>query len=120
MGEAVVMEAAPTFEEYVAARGHALWRSAWLLTGDAQQAEDLAQTALVKCWRRWDQIAVDGTVDGYIRRALTRPTPTGAVASGSARFRLQLSQTTGLRMLTWPCDRTFSPRWRSCRAGNGR
>lgn len=70
MGEAVVMEAAPTFEEYVAARGRALWRSAWLLTGDAQQAEDLVQTALVKCWRRWDQIAADHSVDGYVRRAL--------------------------------------------------
>lgn len=70
MGEAVVMEVAPTFEEYVAVRGRSLWRSAWLLTGDAQRAEDLVQTALVKCWRRWDQIAADGSIDGYVRRAL--------------------------------------------------
>jgi RNA polymerase sigma-70 factor (sigma-E family) len=70
MGEAVVMEVSPTFEEYVATRGRALWRSAWLLTGDAQRAEDLVQTALVKCWRRWDQIAADGSVDGYVRRAV--------------------------------------------------
>lgn len=70
MGEAVVMEAAPTFEEYVATRGRALWRSAWLLTGDAHRAEDLVQTALMKCWRRWDQIAADGSVDGYVRRAV--------------------------------------------------
>lgn len=70
MGEAGVMDAAPTFEEYVAARGRALWRSAWLLTGDDQRAEDLVQTALVKCWRRWDDIALDGAVDGYVRRAL--------------------------------------------------
>lgn len=60
---------APDFEEYVAARGRALWRTAWLLTGDAHRAEDLVQTALVKCWRRWDAIAGD-TVDGYVRRAL--------------------------------------------------
>ena len=70
MGEAVVMEAAPTFEEYVAARGAGLLGSAWLLTGDAQRAEDLVQTALVKCWHRWDRIATDGSVDGYVRRAL--------------------------------------------------
>jgi DNA-directed RNA polymerase specialized sigma24 family protein len=70
MGEAVVVEAAPTFEEYVAARGAGLWRSAWLLTRDAQRAEDLVQTALVKCWHRWDRIATDGSVDGYVRRAL--------------------------------------------------
>ncbi|MDE0778304.1 MAG: SigE family RNA polymerase sigma factor [Nocardioides sp.] len=62
--------AAPTFEEYVAARGAALWRSAWLLTGDAHRAEDLVQAALVTCWRRWDQIARDGAVDGYVRRVL--------------------------------------------------
>ena len=61
---------APVFEEYVAARGRALWRTAWLLTGDAHKAEDLVQTALVKCWRRWDSIADDGAVDGYVRRAL--------------------------------------------------
>ena len=70
MGEAVVMVASPTFDDYVAARGPALWRSAWLLTGDAHRAEDLVQTALVKCWRRWDQIATGGSVDGYVRRAL--------------------------------------------------
>ena len=61
---------APTFEEYVAARGRALWRTAWLLTGDAHRAEDLVQAALVRCWPRWDRIARDGAVDGYVRRVL--------------------------------------------------
>ena len=61
---------APSFEEYVAARGRALWRSAWLLTGDEHKAEDLVQAALVTCWRRWDRIARDGAVDGYVRRVL--------------------------------------------------
>lgn len=70
MSEAGVMEVSPTFEEYVATRGRALWQSAWLLTGDAQRAEDLVQTALVKCWRRWDKIATDNSVDGYVRRAM--------------------------------------------------
>ena len=61
---------APTFEEYVAARGRALWRSAWLLTGDGHLADDLVQTSLVTCWRRWDRIARDGAVDGYVRKVL--------------------------------------------------
>jgi RNA polymerase sigma-70 factor (sigma-E family) len=60
---------APAFEEYVAARGRALWRIAWLLTGDAHKAEDLVQTTLVKCWRRWDSIAGE-SVDGYVRKAM--------------------------------------------------
>lgn len=59
-----------SFEEFVAARSGALWRSAWLLTGDAQKAEDLLQTALVKAWRNWGSIARDGAVEGYVRRAL--------------------------------------------------
>jgi RNA polymerase sigma-70 factor (sigma-E family) len=60
---------APTFEEYVAARSRALWRSAWLLTGDHHKAEDLVQTALMKCWRRWDRID-GGAVDAYVRRTM--------------------------------------------------
>src|SRR3954449_8841744 len=60
----------PSFDEFVAARSGALWRSAWLLTGDEQKAEDLLQTALVKVWRRWSTIARDGAVEGYARRAL--------------------------------------------------
>ena len=59
-----------SFEEFVAARSRDLWRSAWLLTGDAHKAEDLLQTALVKAWRRWSSIARDGAVEGYVRRAL--------------------------------------------------
>ncbi|WP_436700086.1 SigE family RNA polymerase sigma factor [Nocardioides sp. BYT-33-1] len=60
----------PSFDEYVAARGRALWRSAWLLTGDRHRAEDLVQTALMKCWRRWDRIADAAAVDAYVRRTM--------------------------------------------------
>jgi RNA polymerase sigma-70 factor (sigma-E family) len=59
-----------TFEEFVASRGRDLWRSAWLLTGDAHKAEDLVQTALMKCWRRWSSIADDGAVEAYVRRTM--------------------------------------------------
>jgi len=58
------------FEEFVAARSSALWRSAYLLTGDQHRAEDLLQTALMKAWRRWSKIASDGAVEGYVRRVL--------------------------------------------------
>ena len=60
----------PTFEEFVASRGRDLWRSAWLLTGDAHKAEDLVQAALMKCWRRWSTISRDGAVEAYVRRAM--------------------------------------------------
>ena len=61
---------ATDFEEFVAARSTALWRSAYLLTGDAHKAEDLLQTALVKAWRRWDSIARREAQESYVRAAI--------------------------------------------------
>ena len=58
------------FEAFVAARSTALWRSAYLLTGDPQRAEDLLQTALVKAWRRWDKITRREAAEAYVRAAL--------------------------------------------------
>jgi RNA polymerase sigma-70 factor (sigma-E family) len=59
-----------TFDGFVAARGDALWRSAWLLTGDAHLAEDLVQTALAKSYGAWDRIADLGGFEAYVRRVL--------------------------------------------------
>ena len=49
------MSSVAGFEEFVAARGATLLRTAFLLTGDHGRAEDLVQTALGKAWPRWDQ-----------------------------------------------------------------
>jgi len=62
-------DGADGFGAFVAARGDALWRSAWLLTGDHQLAEDLVQTALAKSWRAWDRVGVD-SFEAYVRRVL--------------------------------------------------
>jgi RNA polymerase sigma-70 factor (sigma-E family) len=61
-----------TFDDFVAARSTALWRSAYLLTGDRHKAEDLLQAALVKTWRRWDRLddRSSETAEAYVRRAL--------------------------------------------------
>ncbi|MBL1097753.1 SigE family RNA polymerase sigma factor [Streptomyces coffeae] len=61
--------ATPGFEEFVAARGPRLLRIAWLLTGDAHQAEDLLQTVFAKVWPKWRRIAA-GHPEAYIRKAL--------------------------------------------------
>lgn len=72
MNEAQTVTEQPTtdFESFVAARSAALWRSAYLLTGDPHRAEDLLQTALVKAWRRWDRIERREAVESYVRAAL--------------------------------------------------
>jgi RNA polymerase sigma-70 factor (sigma-E family) len=55
--------------EFVSARGAALSRAAFLLTGDHQSAEDLVQETYVVLVRRWQK---SGTVDpeAYVRRIL--------------------------------------------------
>jgi len=58
------------FDEWVAARGDDLWRSAWLLTGDTRRAEDLVQTALGKCWPHWPRLSGDGGFEAYVRRTM--------------------------------------------------
>jgi RNA polymerase sigma-70 factor (sigma-E family) len=59
------------FEEYVATRGRALERYAYVLAGDAHLAQDLTQTALVKAYRRWSWVARADSPDRYVRRILT-------------------------------------------------
>ena len=46
----------PDFSDFVAVRSTALLRTAYLLTGDWASAEDLLQTALVRCWRSWNRV----------------------------------------------------------------
>jgi RNA polymerase sigma-70 factor (sigma-E family) len=48
-----------SFEEYVAARRAALLRTAYLLTGHREDAEDLVQVALVKVVPKWSRIEDD-------------------------------------------------------------
>ena len=59
-----------TFEAFVVARQASLLRTAFLLTGHAQDAEDLVQAALVKVVPHWRRIADDP--EPYVRRVLVR------------------------------------------------
>lgn len=58
------------FREYVNTRGRALLRSAYLLTGNLADAEDLVQSALAKTYQAWDRIEDRAAIDGYVRRAI--------------------------------------------------
>jgi len=59
------------FRDFVAGRSPALLRTAWMLTGDAQLAEDLLQTALARTWPHWSRIE-DGHPEAYVRRVMVR------------------------------------------------
>lgn len=56
------------FDEFVRARGSALARTAYLLTGDHQLAEDLVQVALVQAARHWERI--ETSPEAYVRRTM--------------------------------------------------
>ena len=58
------------FEAFVAARYAALLRTAYLLTGDHHDAEDLLQQTLVRAVGAWGRI--DGDPEPYVRTILVR------------------------------------------------
>ncbi|HWB37068.1 MAG TPA: SigE family RNA polymerase sigma factor, partial [Rugosimonospora sp.] len=67
-------------EEFVRARSSALGRTAYLLTGDRHDAEDLLQTALARAATRWERL---DDPEAYVRRVLY----TQAVSGWRARLR---------------------------------
>ena len=57
------------FEAFVAGRGAALQRTAYLLCGDWALAEDLLQTALARVYPRWNRIIRDDA-EAYVRKVI--------------------------------------------------
>lgn len=57
-----------SFEEYVAARGPALLRFGYVLTGDRHLSEDLVQEALTRVYGRWSRISALDHPDAYVRK----------------------------------------------------
>ena len=113
--------AAPSYDEYVAARWTALYRTAYLLSGNHADAEDLAQTALVKAYLSWSKVSSAASPDAYVRRILTN-------AFVSSRRPLRVSRerlvdrtpdvevaATGSddRLVLWPHVSALSPRQRA-------
>ena len=58
------------FSSYMEARQPSLLRTAYLLTGDRHEAEDLVQVAFAKLYLSWDKVRDREVLDGYVRRIL--------------------------------------------------
>lgn len=56
------------FDEWVAARGPALLRLAYVLTGNSADAEDVVQDVLSRVLPRWPRISGVDDPDAYVRR----------------------------------------------------
>lgn len=67
--ESVDAEAA--FTAYVQERRASLYATAYHLTGDRFEAEDLLQSALFSTYKAWDRISDKAAVGGYLRRTMT-------------------------------------------------
>jgi len=60
----------PDFDEWVAQRGAALLRFAYLLTRDRARAEEAVQDALIAAYSRWTRICRDRDPEAYVRRSI--------------------------------------------------
>jgi RNA polymerase sigma-70 factor (sigma-E family) len=60
------------FDAFVRDHARSLARSAFLLTGDRQLAEDLVQTALAKVALRWSRVVAGGDPAPYVRVVVVR------------------------------------------------
>lgn len=60
------------FVEFATARGPALFRTAWLLTGDFHAAEDLVQEALGRMYVKWSRVSAADQPVAYAQTVLLR------------------------------------------------
>jgi len=57
-----------SFERFFAEENERLGRALFLLTGDAAEAEELAQEAMVRVLERWDRVGQMASPAGYLYR----------------------------------------------------
>jgi RNA polymerase sigma-70 factor (sigma-E family) len=113
--------AASTYDEYVAARWTALYRTAYLLTGSHADAEDLAQITLVKAYLSWPKVSAAASPDAYVRRILTNAFVSARRPLRVSRERLVDTPPEALqatpdsldRLLLWPQVTSLPPRQRA-------
>jgi RNA polymerase sigma-70 factor (sigma-E family) len=58
------------FAEFVAARSPALFRTAYVVTGDHHLAQDVLQEALVKVYVAWPRLRDTTKAEAYVRRTI--------------------------------------------------
>ncbi|MFF2656834.1 SigE family RNA polymerase sigma factor [Kitasatospora sp. NPDC058032] len=68
---AVAEDHVTEFTAYVRERRASLYATAYHLTGDRYEAEDLLQSALFSTYRAWGRITDKAAVGGYLRRTMT-------------------------------------------------
>jgi RNA polymerase sigma factor (sigma-70 family) len=71
--ETFVTAAPAAFEDFFEAERARLLRALYLLTGNAQEAEEVLQDSFMAVWERWDRVSTMDDPTGYLfRTALNR------------------------------------------------
>ncbi len=83
---------AVTFEEFVSTRWSALYRTAYLLTGQRLDAEDVVQATLVKAYASWGRVRRAGKLEAYVHRMLVNEFLSGARRRRRAREYVERQQ----------------------------
>jgi RNA polymerase sigma-70 factor (sigma-E family) len=102
------------FDGWVAARGPALLKLAYMLTGNTADAEDVVQEALARALPRWERISRVDNIDAYVRRMVVN-----AHTSWWRRFRRREAPVAEVRDVAVPAgvDRLDQRAglWEACR-----
>ena len=64
------MSTGEAFSSFVHAHSASLYRTAYLLTGDPVEAEELVQDVLARIYPRWDRVGAMSEPVGYVRRSV--------------------------------------------------
>jgi RNA polymerase sigma-70 factor (sigma-E family) len=67
-----MVQVLPAFEDFVEASADRLLRTAFLITSDDREAEDLVQECLLQVARRWRRVSVMDQPVAYARQVLVR------------------------------------------------
>ena len=62
------VEEAVAFDEFFLAEHERLFQALYLLTGDRNEADDLAQESLLRAYERWDRVRTMDSPAGYVYR----------------------------------------------------
>lgn len=85
----VAMRAAPPFDQFFLLEHDRLYRALYFVTGDANEAEDIAQDAFVRMWERWDEVGRIDDPTAYLFR----------VAMNGFRMRLRRAKVAARHLL---------------------
>jgi RNA polymerase sigma-70 factor (sigma-E family) len=98
------------FDDWVAARGPGLLRFAYVLTGNAADAEDAVQDALSRALPAWSRICAADDPDAYVRRMVVN-----AHTSWWRKFRRRESPVEEVRLEGTADPASYDDRlWKAC------